>query len=256
MLDYARPGIPRPPIGRLLVWLMLCSVIVLVALIWISSSGDATAYFGNRFIWTFISGWLQLGSLIFAAAILLRTTPSDAIRLRTYTSVAIILFIAIAFQVTAVWGLLPGLSDDAVRYHTEGKMWREQKSPYAMSPEDFRLQAGRPYDVIEWSVAHATYKSIYPPVAQLTFAICTMGELRLPKRWARAAEEEALSAHLIRLRVMYAASAIVAVILLIAILHHFDRSVWWSILSRGIRLSSSKRARCHMSTSLGLYFSC
>src|SRR5687768_12725342 len=117
-------------------------------LVWVA----AVAFLlGGQFVWLFLlrgprvlaSGGVLIGGQVLLTlpvlliALLLKTTPADAIKLRRRTSEWIILGGVALLQVAAVVLLRPALSEDVLRYRTDGRMWLDGVSPYATSPLDW-----------------------------------------------------------------------------------------------------------------------
>lgn len=63
----------------------------------------------------------------------------------------------------------PTLSDDVFRYVWEGEVWRAGMNPFVLPPDDPALTSLR--DAIWTQVNHRHVPSVYPPLAQLLFAV-------------------------------------------------------------------------------------
>jgi hypothetical protein len=84
----------------------------------------------------------------------------------TRTTTILLVFAAIAFR-APLWPMLPTLSDDLQRYRWEGKVQAEGWNPYAIAPNDARLEGLRDqsYEVMPGRELPA----IYPPATELLF---------------------------------------------------------------------------------------
>jgi hypothetical protein len=111
-----------------------------------------------------IGGQVALALPLLLIALLLTTTPADAIKLRRRTSEWIILGGVAVLQLAAVVLLRPALSEDVLRYRTDGRMWLNGVSPYATAPLEW---PGR--DAIDALVPFPHMRTIYPAVSQATF---------------------------------------------------------------------------------------
>ncbi|MBC8108458.1 MAG: DUF2029 domain-containing protein, partial [Anaerolineae bacterium] len=162
-------------------------------------------------------------------------------------SIWIILSFSAVIQLAAIAMLWPALSGDFARYYSEAGAWLSGKSPYANSPREFH-----PFDpklgdwrlhlyAIDHVVEHPEFASIYPPVAQLTFVIARSSEPLLPRGWLfssgpqvtslrQIAGRVALDRSILSLRILFSLCALTSVALLVAILHHLKKSVWWSVV--------------------------
>ena len=169
-LSYASP--PHASLVRLILWIIVCCGIGTGICFWIWELREQRILRSDL---TLIIGWSSIGLGLIVVALLLRSTPFSAIRLRTTASIAIVFGLSAFFQIVAIFYLLPVLSDDVARYYTEGRIWLAGHSPYAMSPAQFQdpdvdRNWNARFDPVEQVVAHSSYQSIYPPIAQLTFA--------------------------------------------------------------------------------------
>src|SRR5690349_8767838 len=91
-----------------------------------------------------MGGWITLTTVLLFVALLMKTTPSDAIKLPQRTSTIIILTTTVLFHACAIGFLWPALSDDIVRYRFDGRTWLAHKSPYVLSPSE--MEALSPQD--------------------------------------------------------------------------------------------------------------
>jgi hypothetical protein len=185
-------------------------------------------------------GLLTLAILI--VALLLKTTPRDAIKLRRRTSEWIILGGVALLQLAAVALLRPALSEDVLRYRVDGRMWLEGVSPYATAPRDWD-NAGR----VDRLVPFPEMRTIYPAVSQATFVTGAAIEraigrpIEVPAPLPPSAVEQSPWRHYMKtaaspyranvFRVMYAAAAVAAAYVLLLLLHTADQSPWWAVIA-------------------------
>ena len=187
-----------------------------------------------------VGGQMLLTLPILAIALLLKTTPADAIKLRRRTSEWAILVAVALLQVAAVALLRPALSEDVLRYRVDGRMWLDGVSPYAIAPRDWD-NAGR----VDRLVPFPEMRTIYPAVSQATFAIGAAIERAIgrpieipsppsdatePSPW-RHYQKTARSPYRASVfRLMYAATAVGATYVLLLLLNTADQSPWWSVI--------------------------
>ena len=81
---------------------------------------------------------------------------------------AIALGAALVFRLVAACGA-PSLSDDVYRYVWDGRVQLHGLHPYAHAPQDPELDALR--DADSASINHPELRTIYPPLAELVFAV-------------------------------------------------------------------------------------
>lgn len=185
-----------------------------------------------------IGGQIAFALLLIAKLALLRTTPSDAIRLKPRTSAWLILSGAIVLQISAILAPLPVLSDDWVRYRLNGLAWLQGESPYATTPAQMQSRG----DAIDALVPHAQTTSIYPPIAELAFAATRAAEKSVlasptvlagpsglsPYRDAVQAGRTTYGAAAWKLSSVVPATLVTVVLLLI--LRRDRRSPWYAVL--------------------------
>ena len=82
---------------------------------------------------------------------------------------AFVVVVAIVLRV-AVLPVTPTLSDDVYRYAWEGRVMASGQSPYAHAPDDPALAGLRDHKVHP-RVNHPALRAIYPPLAELGFAL-------------------------------------------------------------------------------------
>jgi hypothetical protein len=191
-----------------------------------------------------IAGQGFLAALLIGLARLLKTTPPDAIKLRRRTSERLILTVAIVLQLLAVVTLTPALTEDLIRYRLDGRMWLAGRSPYAMSPAEwFEADGGTHPDALDRLVTYPEVRTIYPPVAEATFALAASAERMLPTpRPLRVTHPAECSPYRARsgsrppwqwflpLRLLLAATAVGGAAVLLLILRHRGESAWWAVL--------------------------
>jgi alpha-1,6-mannosyltransferase len=241
-LDYAPPP-NNARAARFIIWIAHCCAILIMAGAWLwQLSGQAILNDHH----TLITGWAAMGGALYGVALLLHTTPPNALRLDVRASIAFILITSAAMQIAAITLLSPALSDDVARYHAEGGTWMIGDSPYATSPKQYlaRQMDGQPrwlVHPVDEVVAHPELPSIYPPIAQLTFVFARHVERFLPSRWwitsgpvltqfRQIAAMAAWDQSVLSFRIMFALGALIATAVLILILRELKHSVWWSIL--------------------------
>lgn len=186
------------PTARLKVWVVLAAALLAGQLFWIF------LLHGNRLpgnLSILIGGQIALGALIVGIALLLRSTPADAIKLKPADSVMLILLGAACLQMASL-SLTPSLSNDLVRYETDGRMWLKKVSPYATTPHEFSRD----------DVFHPEMHTIYPPVSELFFAL--------------AASVDGFTAF----RSLFAAVVIACTAVMLALLRQQNASAWWAVL--------------------------
>jgi len=231
------------PTLRLAVWTALVVALLGGQIAWLRALRGPALLDADALL---IGGQITLAAAVVGIAWLLATTPGDAIKLRPRISVGVVLGGAVALQAAAVAWLMPVLSDDWVRYRTDGLSWLAGWSPYAVPPADPRVRdAG---DDVDRLVPHGHLRTIYPPVAQALFAAMRTAE----RAWAGtnaatvvdrgAASQPTGSAYRDAVadgRTSYAAApwklaaaggAVAATIALLAALRLAGASPWWAVL--------------------------
>jgi hypothetical protein len=93
------------------------------------------------------------------------------------TWIALIIGLGIAWRVMAMPAQRE-LSDDAARYHWDGKALIHGINPYRYAPADPRLDGLRT-DALDQRINHPTLHTVYPPVAEL---LCALAYLISPGR--------------------------------------------------------------------------
>jgi len=130
------------------------------------------------------AGWIGFSRVIALVAWLLKTTPPDAIKLPVKRSVWIILLGAMWLHGCAIHSLRPGLSDDVLRYRSDGQLWRSGWSPYSLTPLEFNknkdLLSFPRRDSLDAAVPYRSVHTIYLPTSQLIFYALHRMDLQRP----------------------------------------------------------------------------
>lgn len=190
------------------------------------------------------SGWIVLSVLILMFWWLLRTTPPDAIKLSSTRSQWIIVLGAIWLHAHAIVWLAPGLSDDALRYRSDGYMWATPLSPYRYAPdsEQLKLDIGMyiSRDDLDERVPYPNVATVYLPTSQLVFAAIRKAEnvlIGLTKirhdaaiGWRNYLFELSFTQRLLIWRLSFGAMMLVATWLLVRCCLSMGRSAWWAVL--------------------------
>ena len=186
-----------------------------------------------------IGGQFLLILPVLLIALLLTTTPADAIKLRRRTSEWIILVGAALLQLLAVALLRPGLSEDVLRYRVDGRMWLHGVSPYATAPRDW---PGR--DAIDTLVPFPHARTIYPAVSELSFvaaaiiertarqAVCEFRPAAPAQHspWRHYLRTEPAPYRATVFRALFAAAAVGMTLILLRLLGVLDQSPWWAVV--------------------------
>ncbi len=140
-------------------WLGVSAAVLLTSAILLGSdSGDFRAWVQTVIVSGLVSGALVLGSVWLC---------------RRFEVGPAWLIVALLLAVCVRLCLLPSgryLSDDAYRYHWDGKVLGQGINPYKYAPEDPELDSLRVHE-IDKLVNHPEYHTVYPPLAQLFFAL-------------------------------------------------------------------------------------
>jgi alpha-1,6-mannosyltransferase len=221
---------------RLAIWIVAIAGILL---------GESSLFYllrGNRVAGhdrLLFAGQLFTAGVIAVFMILLRSTPPGAWKLSRSASNRLIVGGALLLQLSA---FLPNpiLSDDALRYRHDGRMWLSGNSPYAVAPLEWK----GPRDGIDGLLPHQEYCTIYPPVAEAIFTVAAIVERTiwqdappLPQAalsdtspWRSAAEHVPFLRRLFVLRCLSGICAIVTTCLMLRALAHQKISAWWAVL--------------------------
>ena len=186
-----------------------------------------------------IGGQIALTLPVLLIALLLKTTPPDAIKLRRQASEGLILAGVALLQLAAVVLLRPALSEDVLRYRTDGRMWLDGISPYATSPRDWNNA-----DAVDSLVPFPHMRTIYPAVAQATFAaaaaierastppvdLLTQSQSADQSPWRRYLASSPTPYRASVFRLMYALAAVATTLVLLLLLRANQQSPWWAAL--------------------------
>jgi alpha-1,6-mannosyltransferase len=113
--------------------------------------------------WIAIAGSVLGGALVIATSIAWRPVP-----VRAWWVVAV-LALGVALRLFAI-PAQQFLSDDAFRYHWDGKVLWRGTNPYRYAPNAPELDALR-VDALDARLARTELRTVYPPLAELCFAI-------------------------------------------------------------------------------------
>ncbi len=129
----------------------------LIAMLLLPPRPGATAAFLASFFIAFLA-------YAVAARAVLRGAPAE-----TGRGVTTIVLFACLFRATLLFAA-PALSEDIYRYRWDGRVLLSGGNPYLTTPAEAE-RAGRPVDPLDARVAHREVGTIYPPAAQLFFAL-------------------------------------------------------------------------------------
>ena len=198
---------------------------------------------------TLFAGWLTLGAAAVGMLALLKTTPTGALVLPPRVNRAVVIGGAAWLQIIAVIFLMPVLSEDALRYRLDGKLWLLGYSPYAYPPAELETLGGpapaadesfRP-DVMDRLVVRPDLPTIYLPTSQLAFvAVRSIEYVLLPEvpaidvqpgeHWRDVAPRVPFAQRLLLLRIASATGAVGATALLVSALRRRRQSAWWAAI--------------------------
>ncbi len=231
---------------RFTCWVALVATLLAGQIGWLYSLRGARLLEHDRLL---IAGWIALGVVILAVALLLRTTPSNAIRIGRVSSAAIVVAGAALLQVAAIALLSPVLSDDVVRCRLDGGLWLSGDSPYATTPNAAFARASTDTtsfqpDSIDCTVDHPDLRTLHPPLSEAVFALGRALELATLKpmcidlsnnpnqagTWRTQLLVQGWESRIWPFRVLFGGLAIATTALLVAILRDLGRSPWWAVL--------------------------
>jgi hypothetical protein len=181
-----------------------------------------------------IAGWIALSAMLLVVAILLHTTPANAVRLTPGHSTLVVVGVGALLQAAALVLLLPALSEDVLRYRMDGRTWLIGASPYANSPRE--LFQTFPADSIDRAVPFADLHTFYPSTAQAAFVAAAAIERTFgsppqrPGTWRQMLPGLPPLHRAMVLRVMASLASVIALVVLIRMLRDSGRSVWWAAL--------------------------
>ena len=220
---------------RLLIWVIAVILLLLGQLVWMFALRGPRILDSDGVL---VAGQALLALPVLVIALLLKTTPADAIKLRRGTSEAVILGGCALLQLAAVALLRPALSEDVLRYRVDGRMWLDGVSPHATPPSEWANA-----DAIDAMVPFPRMRTIYPAVSQATFALGAAVERELghpfqhvpPTSWT---EHSPWRRHLSTrapyratvFRSIYASAAVLSAGVLLLTLHAIGQSAWWAVI--------------------------
>ena len=178
-----------------------------------------------------IGGWIPLGTLHVVVLGLLRTTPSDAIRLNLRASVAIVFGGAALLHLAALLLLRPALSEDLLRYRLDGRTWLLGNSPYSVAPRDFTSA-----DAIDRMAPFPHLHTIYPPTAEAWFVALSAIDRQIPapvtdaRSWREWLRDAPVQQAAITWRVAAATVSLASTVLLMSLLRKRGHSPWHAVL--------------------------
>ena len=218
---------------RFILWSLLIPLLFIGQLAWLFLLRGPRVLASDGIL---IGGQLLLTLPILVIALLLKTTPPDAIKLRRRTSEWLILGGVAVLQFVAVVMLRPALSEDVLRYRVDGRMWLDGISPYATSPRDWKNA-----DAIDTLVPFADMRTIYPAVSQFTFTVAAAIENSIAapvepspqvqsSRWRQYLETGHSPYRATAFRSIYAIAAIAMAFVLLLLLRTMEQSPWWSVI--------------------------
>ncbi len=233
-------SMPLTPRRRFLVW------VVCVAGILVGMPGWFFLLRGHRILDSdaiLFSGWIVLSLLILLFWWLLRTTPPNAIKLPPGRSQWIIMLGAVWLHANAIVWLVPGLSDDALRYRRDGAIWLSLHSPYSFRPQnDFRYYFSWQFPESDWLDNQTPFPevaTVYLPTAQVGFVAIRWIENRLipgPSQiwigfpWRHYVADLDWRNPLLVWRVAFGLMMLVATWLIMRCCMAMGRSAWWAVL--------------------------
>lgn len=186
----------------------------------------------------FHAGWITLSCVLLGVAILLHTTPADAIRLPARSGRRIILSGAIALHAAALALLWPALSDDVIRYRFDGRLTLAGLSPWDEVPS--KLAEESPprfeFDAIDRLMPFPQMATIYLPTSQAVFAaMAAIDSLCSPpiesgSDWRRSLVSFDFWQRAGVFRIGASVFALLATLEILNILRRVDRSPWWATL--------------------------
>jgi|GEM_PF-3713210 len=207
--------------------------------------------------------WLAASAifvLLSTMAWLLHTTDqvTNAIKLKPWLSVLIITVLAVSVRCVVISTWVPTLSDDHFRYRHDGHSVLAGEDVYSLLPQDQHVRI-TPYgltpareprrhqpDLLDRFSNIPFQPTVYLPVNQLTFALTAAVEKAVirdnrlkPDEWPKPRNTAAWDLQLLQLsgdvrmlpyRIVHTLADVVTLFLLMALLAHHGRSVWWAAL--------------------------
>jgi hypothetical protein len=193
---------------------------------------------------TLFTGWIVFSGVILLIAWLLKTTTADAIKWPIKQSVMVIMLGAAWLHLHAIVWLWPGLSDDALRYRSDGQMWQINQSPYAHRPvftHPFKEHyAHIPNAHLGTMFPFVNLHTIYLPTSQIVFYGLKQlddawpGEHQLPASappsWRQSLKLLDFTGRLFTWRLGFGAMIVIATAFIAAACVQSGRSPWWAVL--------------------------
>src|SRR5687768_6737763 len=156
------------PPTRFIIWVVAVTALTAGQLLWLFLLRGPRIFESDVIL---IGGQFVLVVPILVIALLLKTTPDDAIKIPRRTSEWVIVSGTVLLQLAAVVLLRPALSEDLLRYRVDGRMWLRGESPYATAPLDYAQS-----DALDSLVPFPDMRTIYPAVSEATFALAAAVE--------------------------------------------------------------------------------
>ncbi len=196
---------PEPPVLSPWRWAAVGVTAALLMALSLALGLDAGGF--QAWVWLLMVGSVVAGFLVVASAWLLRQAmPSRGL-----------IWAGLALAVLFRLALLPTdryLSDDAYRYHWDGKVVAHGVNPYTHPPRAKALDGLRTDD-LDRLINHPQHRTVYPPLAQAYFAL---GYTLSPGR-------------LLGIQVLILLSELAAWLLLLGALRRQNRSGAWVLLA-------------------------
>ena len=222
--------------ARFIVWIAAVLLLLIGQLIWLLLLRGQRILASDAIL---IGGQMLLVLPILLIALLLKTTPADAIKLSRRRSELMILGGVALLQFAAVALLRPALSEDVLRYRIDGRMWLDGVSPYATAPLDWQNR-----DAVDSLVPFPKMRTIYPALSQATFALGAAIERavapavdRVPQwpsnersPWRRYLEADSSPYRASVFRAIYAAIVLATTCALLLLLRATEQSAWWAVI--------------------------
>ncbi|MEA2735590.1 MAG: hypothetical protein QOE14_2041, partial [Humisphaera sp.] len=221
---------------RFAVWSVAASLLLVGQLVWLLLLRGPRVLTSDAML---MGGQILLTFPVLLIALLLKTTPADAITLRRRTSEWIVLGGVALLQLAAVAQIRPALSEDLLRYRIDGRMWLSGVSPYATAPRDWPEA-----DAIDSLAPFSHMRTIYPAVSQGTFATAAAIERAVTQPidriapgtsnerspWRRYLGSAPTPYRASVFRLIFAAAAVAMTAVMLRLLRAEGRSPWWAVL--------------------------
>jgi alpha-1,6-mannosyltransferase len=233
-VNHSMPA--RLPQARWIAWIIIIAALLLLQSAWLFLLRFNRIASNDHLLF---AGHMLSVSLVLGIMLLLRSTPPGARLLSRKASQRSIIAGALLLHLSA---LLPNpiLSDDALRYRHDGRMWLSGTSPYAIPAAEWI----GPKDRIDLLLPHQQYCTIYPPVAEAIFSVAAAVERiaapplsppaanmgQAPSSWRTAAQTVRFFQRLFVLRLMCTIAALMTTLLLFRALDAQNVSAWWAVV--------------------------